>query len=684
MLDINLCSIYTTNIDDLWYKIFESSTKPIQLYNREKGADIDYSLKVNYYPLHGCVRTNEKYLFGVTEVASAFSLGSLKKSWQALAADASNKAILFWGWNFEDSGPIEAMYCENSKINSNYEKWVLLYKPDEETVDYLRSLNFNIIIGDTESLLEYISRHRVSEGRGVQEPSFEDPSGFFSRYTVPKNDCKLPSYSIDNYFLEYTPRWSHIYSNQIPRLRHYNKVADSIANGKDVIVIGIRCSGKTTLFMQLLLGYNTSLPKHYMIAPSFEDAKAYIAQLNNRKTLLFIDDCFRDTDAVCLLLSQRNIQVILFDRDFNYERQYHKIAHLSFQKIDITEISPEDAQDILSAIPQNLRNNSDPMKRFKNDPTIVTLLAGTIAKRNFRFFETFYRQDAEAASVFLMICYVHSCGVPCSFDMIYSFLGDEKYNWTQMYDVIERAGKLIKESGAFDFEFELKDYLQDYYSCRSRYLAEGIVLSIPYGDDKFKNVLTRFTENVQQYKICQYDRFRRSAYDAEIVCRAFSNVLEGESFYELCTLKDDSEYIFQQAAIYFARNKNYKLAFKWIDRAKSLSHYNRFSINSTYAQIFFDVNINASSEKMKEALNILKNCCESDKRKAIHFCAFATRAIVFCENADVSEDEKRECLQNALAFVNEGLSDKNAIGQKNKWELIGIRHKIQDLLQKYT
>ena len=678
LLDINIKSIYTTNIDDLWHKIYEKSSNSFQLYDRGKGQEINYELKVDYFPLHGCVRNQGDFVFGTTEIASAFSKEGMQQSWKSLARDASENAILFWGWNFEDSGPIEAMYGKNSKFDSNVQKWVLLYNPDEETIDYLDSLGFNIIIGDTKVLLNFISSIRCDVRDEYDNKIDDSVKKQLKKYCVPENDDKLPSYSINCFFSEFTPHWSHIYSDKIPKLRHYKTIMDLISTNANIMVIGIRCSGKTTLMMQLILHLKTAKLKHFMIAPSVEQVDSYIKIIGDKSAILFVDDCFRDTNAVCKLLSRKNIQVVLFDRDFNYERQYHKITTYDFEKVDITEIKAEDAQNIINSIPEELKHSSDVMQKFKKDPTIVNLLANILKKNNFRFLKIFHEQDNEAADVFLMVCYVHSCGVPCSFDMIYSFLGDDNYHWTDMYGIIERAGNLIKELNEMDPSYELIDYIQDYYLCRSRYLAEKIISSISNGNKQFKDVLERFTRYVPQYKICQYDKFRRSAYDAGLVSKAYDNYQEGEEFYRLCAEKDNSEYIFQQAALYFADHKQYKQAFDWIDKARSLAHYNRFSIDSTYAQIYFDVNVNASVSKMEEALDILRSCCKDDKRNTIHFVAFANRVLVYCDNSD-NNDKKIKYLFDAMSFINEGLSENNkASSQKKKWEL----KKIKELVSK--
>lgn len=272
----------------------------------------------------------------------------------------------------------------------------------------------------------------------------------------------------------------------------------------------------------------------------------------------------------------------------------------------------------------------------------------------------------------LMISYVHACGTPCSFDMIYSFLGDEKYTWQEMYDIVNRVGGLIKDASNWFAQYNIMDTIQDYYQCRSRFLAEKIITSIPRGDKIFAEVLSEFTKYVPVYKICQYDKFKRSAYDADFASRAFPYIQDGTEFYELCVEKDESEYIYQQAAIYFSRYKDYKKAFNWIEKARNLSHYNRFSIDSTYAKIYFDVNLSADQGQAKTALDILSGCCKNDKRKSIHFAVFAKCCIAYHEKYGGTD-----YLALALSYIKEGLDDKNlSLSKKNKFELQSLRDKL--------
>lgn len=674
---LNIKSIYTTNIDDLFFKIWNKSDCDSYLHDRTEGDEYDEDNSIiDYFPLHGCVTCKKEYVFGATEIATAFSQRDNQYSWRRLAKDSSSNPILFWGWNFEDPGPIEAMYGNENNIDNNIKRWVLLFNPTAETVDFLESLNFNIIIGDTESMLNYISKLEfVEEFDNKRIDSLKE----LDKYRIPINNKTLPSYPIEQYFIDYKPQWSYIYSKKIPLLNYYREVANHISSGKDIIVIGIRCSGKTTLMMQLIHGFETQLPKFFMVAPTVEKVKSFLKRIRNNKCILFVDDCFRDTDAVIILLKNKNIQAVLFDRDFNYERQYHKISDFSFEKVDITEINKIEAQAILDAIPEDLKRTNTTTKHLYKDPTILSLLAKNLKAVNFNFIKKFEEKDLEAAQVFLMVCYVHSCGVPCSFDMIYSFLDDEKYTWQEMFNIVDRIGGLLTDLSFNNEQYPFIDSIQNYYQCRSRYLAEKIINSIPRNDEIFKNVLWKFTKNVPQYKICQYDKFRRSAYDSKIISKAFPYVDEGEEFYLLCSEKDDSEYIYQQAALYFAEFEEYKKAFNWIDKARSLAYYNRFSIDSTYAQIYFDVNIDIDESTAYDALKVLEKCCNSDKRRILHVEEFANRAIKFHEK--YNDENSKDFIKSALGFVDDSISEKNIItSQINKWRLQEVKSKLNKYL----
>lgn len=694
LLGISIKNVYTTNIDDLFFRIYDNADSTSFLNDRSvRGNDYvsaDRSSRinqVNYFALHGCIRDPGEYVFGATEIASAFSNAISKQSWTSLARDAEEHAILFWGWNFEDSGPIEAMYGGKSHVNENIKKWALLYEPEEETIDFLSSLNFNIIIGDTQDMLQYMDDFRKGSSEKAEPLSTGSHLKELDEYTYP-TESTVALYPLKSFFCDYTPRWSYVYSRTIPAISFYKKIADLIAARKDVVFTGLRGSGKTTLLMQLIVNIETTRLKHYMLAPTLERVEAYLKCLQNSQSLLFVDDCFRDTDAIIRLLRASNVQVVCCDRDFNFERQYHRIKPYDFETLDITGLTQEDAQAIINCIPMDLKRTQVNTKKIKEDITLPNILASALKAQNYKYMQIFHENDSLAAEIFLMICYVHSCGVPCSFDMVYSYLGDDQYSWENMLEAIQRVGKLIKDCenssdyfGSYDIDYSL----QDYYQCRSRFFAEKIIQSVPKGAPLLAKVLSDFVDFVPPFKICAYDKFKRSGYDADLASRAFTSFKEGKEFYEKCVLKDESEYIYQQAAIYFSRMNEYKEAFDWIERARNLAHYNRFSIDSTYASIYFKVNVGIDPAESRQALSILEKCCTDDNRKAIHFSNYAKCVLEYAEKHSDDTENIPDYIERALMFVREGLDTENiSLQTKNKWELRELKGKLQELKKSYS
>ena len=103
--------------------------------------------------------------------------------------------------------------------------------------------------GSSNNINDFVNS--ICEEEPISRSNDEDNASF-RHYMIPPNDENLTSYPLSKYFIEYTPHWSHIYSNIIPKTTNYKKVENSIASGKDTLVMGIRSSGKTTIMMQLL------------------------------------------------------------------------------------------------------------------------------------------------------------------------------------------------------------------------------------------------------------------------------------------------------------------------------------------------------------------------------------------------------------------------------------------------
>ena len=67
LLNISIKNIYTTNIDDLFFKIFNQIDRTIYLSDLSMNGDTyNDENAIRYFPLHGCVRNQDEYVFGAT------------------------------------------------------------------------------------------------------------------------------------------------------------------------------------------------------------------------------------------------------------------------------------------------------------------------------------------------------------------------------------------------------------------------------------------------------------------------------------------------------------------------------------------------------------------------------------------------------------------------------------------
>ena len=221
------------------------------------------------------------YIFSKTKIASAYT--DQKDDWNNLRSVISNKPILFWGWSFEDSDAIEALYSGRMNSNNNDEKWILLYNPEEYEIDFYTALGFKIIVGSTLELLKWIQRHNIK--RNVVEDADDEKGFYLKEYSIPQNESQIASYPLVSFFEGDAPRWSYIYSGSLSKTHYYGLVSDYIDKGKDIFVIGIPACGKTTLMMQLLYEYPSNKVKHFLCAPSIQEVNLYLKRLEGKKSI---------------------------------------------------------------------------------------------------------------------------------------------------------------------------------------------------------------------------------------------------------------------------------------------------------------------------------------------------------------------------------------------------------------
>lgn len=666
---VNVKSIFTTNIDDLVCKVWENSASTQKYINNTLSVgEANEGLAINYYPLHGCVRNPDKeYIFSNIDISSAYL--SLERGWDSLKHTVSGSPVLFWGWRFSDSDIIEAIYSKRSKmVDDNSRKWVVLHNPGEDEVEFYRSLNFSIITGGTKELLEYFSQVNINLDK-KPETGLSVPE----KYRVPSAAGAI-SYPVENFFMGDVPRWSYIYSGQIIKTQHYKKISDLIFSGEDVVVTGIPASGKTTLMMQLASGIDAGRPKHIMFSPTVSEVSNYCKIIGSERVLVFVDDCLGDYLAMEQLLSKANIQVVGFERDNKYESIAFKLndKKLKYKVYDVSEVCDQDIAGIIDSIPKGIYTGR--MVGIK-DKTLFEIIRmhtrnESIDDRFVTAFRELYGYDPETAELFLMISYVHSCGVPVSYDMIFSYLDGTDYK--EVYQRIKNIGKQVVNCYGQDFSFlgEMNLNDQDYYMCRTRHLAETIIQKVPI-HALMRQMLNRFVERVPVFKICRYDVFKMSAFDADLVTTYFHKYEEGMSFYDKCLEMDDSAFMYQQMALYASRKKKYSDAFRYIDMAKNCRRSNIFSIRNTHAIILFNANINKEDDDqsvvatLHQSMGILEDCYKNDLRKGYHARIFGEHLLKFYESYGYQEVERY--IETAVEWLdNEISSDCNGKSSKKK------------------
>ncbi len=641
---VNIKNIFSTNIDDLIFKVWQNDNQSKYYINNTLNlGESNDSLAINYFPVHGCVLNSDKeYIFSNIKISSAYS--SQDGSWESLKLTVSSASILFWGWSFNDSDIIEAIYSSRGKmVEDNTRKWIVLYNPQEYEIQFYKSLNFSIIIADTKQLLEYFGEIALKRDVKV-ESKITVPI----QYQVP-SAIKEASYPVEKFFLGDIPRWSYIYSGQIIKTHHYKKIANLIYGEKSIIVIGIPASGKTTLLMQLASGIESERQRHILYTPTIAEVDRYCKIVGNEKVIVFVDNCLNDYTALIQLMKKSNIQVIGFERDNRYESIAYRLMenNLEFDLYDVSEVNKQDIPRIINSIPKALYSGK--IAELK-DNTIFEVIrkhtkVSVMEDRFANVLRDLYSYDEKATELFLMISYVHSCGVPVSYDMVYSYLEEDDYQ--EVYSNIKSIGKLITECYNQDFSFlgEISLDDQDYYKCRTRYLAELIIQKVP-NYKLMRLVLNKFVERVPIFKICRYDIFKSSAFDADIVTRYFTKYEDGIEFYKKCLEIEDSAFMYQQIALYASRKRKYSDAFRWIDKAKNCERRNIFSIRNTHAIILFNANISKENKDgsviatLHQSLEILKDCYKNDLRKGFHARIFGELVLMFYEAYGYDEVEK--------------------------------------------
>ena len=274
---------------------------------------------------------------------------------------------------------------------------------------------------------------------------------------------------------------------------------------------------------------------------------------------------------------------------------------------------------------------------METDPSIFeiieTNITGPRLSRRFKsVLQRLKEVDPDLLDLFLMVAYLQRCRIPVSHDTASAFLRGIAEKYQEVVRMFDRIGAMVTE-----YKGNLVDIDQDYYVPRSTIVSEAVINQSSTSD--FRRMYTRFHDEVSPLRICRYDIFRRKAYSAEFVNKAFPKWADGVSFYEKIIEKSDKsqiQYLYQQGSLYLLHKKQLNKAFTWSDKAILISGNRILSIRNTHATVLFRANINFPEDEegtvrrtLTQSMEILSECYSFDKRKSYHAITFADQAIQY-------------------------------------------------------
>ena len=627
---LNPKNIYTTNIDDLIYKIYEGNEEKY-INDVTYHGEILEDLAINFSALHGNVRNpdDREMIFDVSSISNAYS--SNLRIWNQLALDFEKRITLFWGYSLQDTAVIQSLTSSNTNPNFHKEKWIIVKDNNSDFIEYLNSLGFYIIISDTKSFLNYLNELKIEKisrkGKIDKEIKY-----LFGKNIIPKSNKNLPVRPILDFFSGNPPTWYDIFSNQIHKTSHFSKIKDFIYSNKNLIIQGAPVSGKTTLIMQVAIELDYEIK---LIFENLQYNKALLLAkvIKDRKAVIFIDNFSDSIESFNYLSDFKNIKLIGIERTHNFSAISHLIKIEFYNICNVTELTENDLQGIFNRLPIENRKTNLTVEKDKNyeKDTIFEFVRRNVKGNTIkqRFVEVFkdIEKDRSLTDFLVLTAYTHNCRVPISFDMLYSYFIDDINNYKDIYILRDKLRDLVKD---YSGDLILEDN-QDYFYPRSYFIAETIIDTTP--SDVLKNVMIKTLDNIPNTKIPYYNVYRKYAYDKILVSKAFLNWSEGMKFYQKVYDMDfHNPYVLQQGALYLAYKKKFTTAFEWIDRAITQTNNKYFSIRNSHAIILFDANINSTEEstsiraQLDKSMDILEKCINDDKRKVFHAIRYAEQA----------------------------------------------------------
>lgn len=628
---IKLSSIITTNIDNIIPAIMDNSYEYYLNIVSYIGPVKKDSESILYIPLHGNVLDSESELyFGKFELCNVNNYN--RGLFSMMHGELLKKPTVFLGYGFHDGSVLEVI--DQVLAKGNQDIWIQVM-PNSKDIDFIRDMGCNIIIGDTESILNDINDEIFENPNKVKSCGFSS-NQFWNSYKIPTIN-QVESMPVQDFYEQGKTHWYHVLTDNAYITSFVNEIIDLSINNKNIIIVGIPFGGKTTLLMQVACKINKAV---YYIS-DLNDAKAKmicnIAKKEDEIIILLIDNCAEDMLAYRRLAECKNICTIATSDDYMYESSKHLLEKVIYKKLDIPDIEKNEAHRIFEHIPSNIRADKFEYKQHESEKySILELISSNV--KNIISKEKIYNslvkiksQNYDAFELILLTAYLIYNKSALTTDILVGYYG--------VNDIIENRKKIKLVQtylSEMDINIEGDEFDQDYYSLRSALFAD---YTHHVACDQFKkeygNIIKKFIHEVPPCYIYKYYVFKREAYDASLFKKIFGDC--ADDVYKDVYENNPSAYALQQWALYKAHMGRFSEAFSDIDKAINLQPYN-FSVKNARAIILFeankDKNTDDAQEKLNEAMHILETCYLSDKRKIYHVQKYAQFALEYYKKYD--------------------------------------------------
>lgn len=633
---LNVENLYSTNIDDLPFHIFNARPGEHSRVLHDVatyGAPRQPGQVVQFVALHGNVRHEDAdFLFTPGQLSSAFA--SDRETWYVFQREIQARPTLFLGYGMRDAGVLQALH--DGAPRSQFNRWILLRKADEAAKALYANLGFHVLVGDASDFLSFVSEH------GRPDLSAAEPMADRAFTGQVPSLGEVAQRPIRSYFLGAEPEWSDAYSAQVVRRRINSSVKNSIFNGQHVAVVGLPLSGKTTILKQVAAEISADRPVLYFDRITEPEADEIIAQHHDAsKALIFVDNLIDSRNAIEKIVKTIGAQIVCAEQSIYFDSVGLRFMHAKMDVHSSSEIHSQDLQRIIDSIPVEIRRRRpDDIHEIESDSGEFGLFESfrrhvfdeNLTNRFKNRLAEFEAKDSEAFDVYIMACYVAQCRTIVSFDMIYTFISKPNKQYVDVYDIVKRIESFLVE---VDLD---EDPHQDHFSVRSGALARVALRECQ--PRAFGRMFERFHSSVPPRVIVDYPVFRRYAYDNDFARKAYPAVEDGKRFYDRLVRQTENAYDYQHGAIYLSKLKSFIDAFAWIDTALSKSRGRIFAIRNTHARILFEANIDVLRKNVNdrtalagiaESMEVLQACIANDAWRSYHLLRYSDQALQYGE-----------------------------------------------------